>query len=216
MSDDLPFTTTPADLAAFLAGRLCHDLMSPASALASGIDLLQDPSMASMQDETIDLIGKSARKLIDLLEFCRVAYGASASAEAFDAEKLGAVLTKLFEHMRPDLAWELEPGAVSKTAGRAIANLAQMAGSALFSGGTVRVRSAVEGETIAIAVEGEGPRARLRAEVLDGLEGRGWGEALPGHWVQGYYVRQFVGDAGGRVMVDVGEGRIAFAVTLPQ
>src|SRR5690606_23601164 len=90
MSDDPPFSTTSADLAAFLAGRLCHDLLSPASALASGIDLLGDPSMAGMRDETLDLIGNSARKLLDLLEFSRVAYGASASAEMFDAEKLGA------------------------------------------------------------------------------------------------------------------------------
>lgn len=215
MSDDAPFSLSAADLAAILAGRLCHDLMSPASALASGIDLLQDPSMASMRDETLDLIGKSATKLIDLLEFCRVAYGASASAELFDAEKLGAVMAKLFTHMRPGLAWEIAPGGVSKPAGRAMVNLAQMAGSALLTGGTVRVRMvAGEGDTT-IAIEGEGPRVRLRGEVLDGLEGRTYGEALPGHWVQGYYVRQFLTDAGGRVMADVGEGRVAFAVTLP-
>lgn len=215
MSDDPPFSTTSADLAAFLAGRLCHDLMSPASALASGIDLLGDPSMAGMRDETLDLIGNSARKLIDLLEFSRVAYGASASAEMFDAEKLGAVVGRLFHHMRPDLAWEAPPGGLSKPAGRALANLAQIAGAALLTGGVVRVRATTEAALTTLAIEGEGPRVRLRPEVLDGLEGRGYGEALPGHWVQGYYVRQFVNDAEGRIMADVGEGRVAFAVTLP-
>ncbi len=33
-----------AELAAHLAGRLCHDLISPVSAIVSGLDLLEDPS----------------------------------------------------------------------------------------------------------------------------------------------------------------------------
>jgi histidine phosphotransferase ChpT len=216
MSDAPAFSTTAADLAAFLAGRLCHDLMSPASALASGIDLLGDPSMEGMREETLDLIGKSARKLIDLLEFCRVAYGASASAELFDAEKLGAVVARLFTHMRPDLVWDVPPGGVSKPAGRAMANLAQIAGAALLTGGVVTVRLTTLEGLASLTVEGEGPRVRLRPEILGGLEGGGYGEALPGHWVQGYYVRQFLADAGGEIAIDVGEGRAAFTIKLPQ
>ena len=33
-----------ADLAAQIAARLCHDFISPASAIVSGLDLLDDPS----------------------------------------------------------------------------------------------------------------------------------------------------------------------------
>jgi histidine phosphotransferase ChpT len=33
-----------AELAAQLAGRLCHDLVAPASAMISGFDLLEDPT----------------------------------------------------------------------------------------------------------------------------------------------------------------------------
>ena len=33
----------PAELAAFLAARMCHDFISPASAIVSGLDLLEDP-----------------------------------------------------------------------------------------------------------------------------------------------------------------------------
>jgi histidine phosphotransferase ChpT len=38
------------DLAAQLAGRLCHDFISPASAINSGLDLLDDPTASDMRE----------------------------------------------------------------------------------------------------------------------------------------------------------------------
>src|SRR6185437_7452020 len=78
----------PAELAAYLAARMCHDFISPASAIVSGLDLLDDPSAQDMREEAMGLIATSARKLTDLLSFARVAFGASASAETFDAREL--------------------------------------------------------------------------------------------------------------------------------
>ena len=68
---------------------------------------------------------------------------------------------------------------------------------------------------MAIAAESIGPRARLRPEVLRGLQGEPMGEGLHGHWVQAYYVSLFLADAGGRVFADVGEERVVFAATVP-
>ncbi|HET6971262.1 MAG TPA: histidine phosphotransferase, partial [Phenylobacterium sp.] len=39
-----PAPVRPAELAAHLAARMCHDFISPASAISSGLDLLEDPS----------------------------------------------------------------------------------------------------------------------------------------------------------------------------
>ena len=78
----------PAELAAWLAARMCHDFISPASAIVSGLDLLEDPSAQDMREEAMGLIANSAKKLADMLSFCRVAFGASASAETFDAREL--------------------------------------------------------------------------------------------------------------------------------
>ena len=72
----------PAEIAAYLAARMCHDFISPASAISSGLDLLDDPSAQDMREEAMGLITSSARKLADLLSFCRVAFGASASLES--------------------------------------------------------------------------------------------------------------------------------------
>jgi histidine phosphotransferase ChpT len=205
----------PAELAAYLAARMCHDFISPASAIASGLDLLDDPSAQDMREEAMGLISSSAKKLTDLLSFCRVAFGASASAEIFDVRDLEKLTRGVFDHMRAELEWTVDTPGVNKPAARTLLNLAQMAGGALPTGGVAKVRAVQEAASFAIAIEATGPRARLRPEVLAGLQGQPLGEGLHGHWVQAYYVHLFVGDAGGRVFADVQEERVVFAATLP-
>ena len=205
----------PAELAAYLAARMCHDFISPASAIVSGLDLLEDPTAQDMRDDAMSLIASSARKLADLLAFTRVAFGASAAAETFDVRELDKLTQGVFAHMRADLDWQVTPAAVSKPAARTLLNLAQMAGAALQTGGVAKVRAVEEGATVAIVVEAAGPRARLRPEVLAGLRGEGPGEGLHGHWVQARYVNLFVGDAGGRVFADVNEEKVVLGATVP-
>jgi histidine phosphotransferase ChpT len=205
----------PAELAAYLAARMCHDFISPASAIVSGLDLLEDPSAQDMREDAMNLIGASARKLADLLSFTRVAFGASASAETFDARELEKLAQGVFGHMRAELDWQVETPAVNKPTARALLNLAQIAGAALPTGGVARVRCVEEGASIAIAVEATGPRARLRPEVLAGLRGEGPGEGMHGHWVQARYVHLFITDAAGRIFADVAEEKVTLAATIP-
>ena len=208
-------TVRAAELAAFLAARMCHDFISPASAIVSGLDLLEDPLAQDMRDDAMNLIGASARKLSDLLQFNRLAFGASAAAETLDARELERLARGVFATMRADLDWQVEPVGVNKPAARALLNLAQMAGAALPTGGTVRVGAIDQGGVLAITLEATGPKSRLRPEVLAGLRGEGPGEGLHGHWVQAYYVYLFVGDAGGRVSGEIGEGRVTFTAMIP-
>jgi histidine phosphotransferase ChpT len=219
MSEESAVQSTPAirsaELAAYLAARMCHDFISPASAIVSGLDLLDDPSAQDMREEAMGLIATSARKLSDLLQFSRVAFGASASAETFDARELEKLARGVFGHMRAELEWLVEAPAVNKPAARALLNLAQMAGAALPTGGVARVRAVQEGASLAIAADAGGPRAKLRPEVLRGLRGEPLGEGLHGHWVQAYYLHLFLTDAGGRVFADVNEERVVFAATVP-
>jgi histidine phosphotransferase ChpT len=204
-----------AEIAAYLAARMCHDFISPASAIVSGLDLLEDPSAQDMRDDAMSLISASAHKLADQLAFCRVAFGASASAETFDVRDLEKLTRGVFGHMRAELDWTVESPSVNKPAARALLNLSQIAGAALPTGGVARVRAVQEGASTAIAIEAVGPRARLRPEVLAGLRGEGPGEGLHGHWVQAYYVHLFLTDAGGRVFVDLSDEMVTFAATVP-
>jgi histidine phosphotransferase ChpT len=223
MSDAAPATSVPAprppprpaELAAYLAARMCHDFISPASAIVSGLDLLEDPAAQDMRDEAMSLIESSARKLSDMLQFSRVAFGASATAETFDTRALEGLARGVFAHMRAELDWQVEPPAVNKPTARALLNLAQLGGAALPTGGTTRVRAVQDGGNVTLAVEAIGARARLRAEVLAGLRGEGMGDGLHGHWVQAYYLHALLADAGGRVFADVSEEQVTFAATIP-
>lgn len=204
-----------AEVAAFLAARMCHDFISPVSAMVSGLDLLDDPSAQDMREDAMSLIGASARKLSDLLGFCRVAFGASASAEVFDSRELGRLAESLFRHIRADIDWQVTAPALAKPAARALLNLSQLAGAALPTGGVARIQAEEREGFILIRARADGPRPRLRAEVADGLSGLPMGEGLHGYWVQAYYVHLFVTDAGGTVRVDSAGAAIDFLAALP-
>ncbi|MBV9511186.1 MAG: histidine phosphotransferase [Caulobacteraceae bacterium] len=204
-----------AELAAHLAARMCHDYISPAGAIISGLDLLEDPSAQDMREEAMGLIASSAKKLVDHLSFDRVALGASAAAETFDTRALETLAQGVFAHGRASLTWSVEPRALPKPAARALLNLAQIGLGALPTGGVATVQTTDEDGFVSLEVECKGARARLRPAVIDGLEGRRLGEGLPGLWVQAYYLRQIVDSAGGGLDYDVSEERVAVRVRMP-
>jgi histidine phosphotransferase ChpT len=207
--------TSQAELAAHLAGRLCHDLISPVSAIVSGLDLLDDPSAQDMRDDAMNLIGQSARKLAAALSFARVAYGSSASAETFDPRDLETLTRGVFSHVRAELDWALECDRLEKPPARALLNLAQIGATALPTGGTARVTVASEGAEIVVRLEARGNRVRLRPEAQAGLRGEPMSEGLPGQWVQTYYLQALVADAGGRLDWTIGEDLIEISARLP-
>lgn len=203
------------DFAALLAARLCHDFISPASAIVSGLDLLEDPSAQDMREDAMSLIASSARKLADLLQFTRVAFGASASAENFDSRELEKLAQGVFAHVRPTMDWAIPPCTLNKASARAILNIAQIAASALPAGGKATLRAVVLDDRVAITAESIGTRARLRPEVLAGLKGEALSEGLGGPWVQAAYLHALVKAAGGQVGVELGEDQVSLAAWVP-
>jgi histidine phosphotransferase ChpT len=210
-----PAPVGAAELAAHLAARMCHDYISPAGAIISGLDLLEDPSAQDMREEAMNLIASSAKKLVDHLAFDRVALGSSAAAETFDPRALETLAKGVFAHGRAELVWAVEAPSLNKPAARALLNLTQVGLGALPTGGIATVTAKVEGDQVQITVDCKGARARLRPAVVDGLEGRRLGEGLAGLWVQAYYLRQIVDSVGGTLDFDVGEERVSFRVSVP-
>lgn len=219
LSDSLPTTaakpTSQAELAAHLAGRLCHDLISPVSAIVSGLDLLEDPSAQDMRDDAMNLIAQSARKLAAALSFARVAYGSSSSAETFDPRDLETLTRGVFSHVRADLDWAVQCERLEKPPARALLNLAQIGATALPTGGLARVTVDFEGDETVVTLQARGPRARLRAEAQAGLRGEPMGEGLPGQWVQTFYLQALVADARGRLQSTITEDLVEIVARLP-
>ena len=203
------------DLAAHLAARMCHDFISPASAIVSGLDLLEDPSAQDMRADAMNLIETSARKLAALLEFGRVAFGASASAETFETGQLERLIRGVFDHVRPDLDWAVSLPTLNKPAARALLNLAQIGATALPTGGVARITAEEQDGAVRLKVEAQGPRVRLRPEMITGLNGEPLVEGLGGQWVQAYYLHALVKAAGGSLEHEVAEDRAVLGARIP-
>jgi histidine phosphotransferase ChpT len=213
IADGAPVTAV--ELAAHLAARMCHDFISPAGAIMSGLDLLEDPSAQDMRDDALSLIADSGRKLVALLSFNRVAFGASAAAEAFDPRELEKLAQGIFAHQRATLEWSIDLPSLAKPAARTLLNMAQVCGGALPMGGVAHMSvTEGEGETVIVG-RSAGARVRMRPEVRGGLDGEPLGEGLGGHWVQAYYLRSLIDLAGGSLRIDEQEGEITLTARLP-
>ncbi len=66
-----------------------------------------------------------------------------------------------------------------------------------------------------MAMEAQGPRARLRPEALGGLKGEPLVEGLSGHWVQAYYLHALLKGAGGGVDCHVSENKVTLRARCP-
>lgn len=209
-----PAPVTAAELAASLAARLCHDLINPASALVSGLDLLDDPDSQDLRDDAMNLISTSGRKIGAVLSFCRVAFGASASADTFDTRELRRLTEGVFEHQKYDLDWQVGLESLSKAGARSLLNLAEIGGGCLLRTGVVELGAEQNGAGVLLTMKASGERLRLREEVGRGLDGLPMEDGLAGRWVQAYYLSRIVAEAGGAIRYAAGEDAIRAQVQL--
>ena len=202
-------------LASYLSAKLCHDFISPAGAIVSGLDLLRDPSAQDMRDDAIGLIEASANKLVQIVQFCRVAYGAATTSERFDSAELEKLVREAFSHMRAELVWNVELATFEKPAARAFLNLAQLAGAALPMGGEAVISVKAEDDEVVMTTVSKGPKARLKAETVTGLKGEQLNEGLAGQWIQGFWLAAVVREAGGSLSLDTDEDIVSLTVRIP-
>jgi histidine phosphotransferase ChpT len=205
----------PSQLASHLAAKLCHDVASPAGAMVNGLEMMRDPDHAEMRDDLVAMVESSARKLLAMVHFDRVAFGAATSSESFSAEEIETLAQSAFDEIRPNLAWSCAVQRFDKPQARAALNLAQIAGGALAVGGTVELKIASEGGRMVMTADAAGPRARLKQEVATGLSGATLTEGMAGQWIQSYWLHTTVAEAGGALTVETGEERVEISVSMP-
>ena len=210
---DLPVDGT--ELATYVAAKLCHDFISPSGAIVSGLDLMRDPSAQDMRDDALSLIEQSARKMVALVHFARVAFGAATTSERFAARELQDLVVGMTEGGRATLDWRIVEGDFSKPQARALVNLAYLTVGALPMGGAAVVQSRVEDGWLHIEGLADGARARLKPEAVTGLNGERLTEGLAGQWIQPYWLWLTVTQAGGVLDVSVEDGRVTLNARMP-
>ena len=210
---DLPFE--PTELATYVAAKLCHDFISPAGAIMQGLDLMNDPTAQDMREDALNLVAQSAAKMVALVHFARVAFGAATTSESFAGAELQGLVEGLVKGGRATMDWQVSEPSFGKPEARTLINLAYLTMGALPSGGTAVITGERTPEGLILRGVAEGARARLKPEAETGLRGHRLTDGLTGQWIQPYWLWLTARDAGGRLDLEIEEGRVVLTAVLP-
>lgn len=204
-----------------LSARLCHDLISPVSAINNGIELVTEME-DDMRGEAMSLIGDSATAAARLLQFYRAALG---SARAADGGPLsvGEARKRTLEALgggRIAIDWP-EPDmaeALSFVAGRnvkLVLALVMLAHDVLPGAGEIAVRLTPDGMSAAVEVSARKEGFVLSEAFEAAITGSVAPEVLTPKTVTGAYGRLLAETLGTSLHCDAEPGRVAFRVRLP-
>lgn len=175
------------DLAALIASRVCHDIISPVGALANGLEVLEEDQGEEMREFAMDLIKRSAVSASAKLKFARMAFGASGSAgSGIDSGEAEEIAKAFVAGEKPDLTWTGARSIVPKNRVKLMMNLIYLGLGAVPRGGELAMTINGEGDNATFTLVCRGPRARVPPEFLDMLSGTIEGD-MSAHAVQPYY-----------------------------
>lgn len=176
------------DLAALVASRVCHDVISPVGAIVNGLEILEDEKDENMRAFAFDLIKKSAEQASARLQFCRIAFGAAGSAAAqLDLGDAEQVARGFVVDQKTSLIWEANRQLLPKNIVKLLLNLVLVATTTIPRGGEIKVTSEGEGEATSFAIVTTGVSARVPANVLGLLAGRAPEDRVDAHVIQPFY-----------------------------
>lgn len=159
-----------------LVSRICHDLISPISAVNNGTELVADLGAGNAED-AFDLIRQSAQAASVKLQAFRLAYGAGGSewhVSLGDVEKSFGDVIELEPRYRVE--WNVNPSALPQPMPRGLPKLAMLcliwAQESLPKGGVISVSAQRESdERFSLLIEARGDNASLREGTEDAFNG---------------------------------------------
>ena len=181
-----------------LCSRLCHDLISPVSAINNGMELLADDP-EGMGDDIRDLLASSGIEASRRLQFFRSAYGLGGDPNAPIEIDFAANLTGEFAAGgKVNLKWadaaSFPP--LSRDSVKSLINLVVLGIESMPRGGdlTVAPDASAAGTVL---VTGTGRGARIADDAAEVLSGATAVDALTPRSVHAYFTKTLVERAGG-------------------
>lgn len=199
---------TPADLAALLCSRLCHDIISPVGAINNGLELLEE---GGADAEALQLVRNSARTASSRLKFARIAFGAAGSAGmVIDTGDAEAVAMGYMAEEKPELVWSGARALLPKNKVKLLLNLLLVAHGAIPKGGKLTVNlSDLETEP-KFSISASGPMMRVPPKFLELHSTGKLEEALDAHAIQPYYTLLLAREANMPITIHAGPEEIIF------
>jgi len=201
------------DLAALLASRVCHDIISPVGAIANGLEVLEEENDESMREFAMDLIKKSAAQASAKLQFARLAFGASGGVGAeIDMNDAGAVVARFLEREKANVDWRVASPLLPKTHAKLLLNLVLLGAQSIARGGTLVVSADREGDVTAMQLSASGDRAKFPAAARDVVTAGVMPEHLDAHGVQPLYTHMLAEESGLAIVIQEDEDQVTIAV----
>ena len=166
-----------------LSARLCHELISPVGAIGNGVELLGEDDPEFVRD-AVALIGQSARKAAQRLQFYRFAYGTltpGSSGGPDPRELVGGLL----DGGKVTCEWGSAALALATEWHKLACNMVVLAVEALPRGGTVQVAVPSAGRGLSVAARGDS--VNFTAEASTAIERSTKLDDLTSRTVQGYF-----------------------------
>ena len=129
---------TDLELAALIASKICHDVISPVGAIYNGIEILNDDDDAASQSYALDVIKNVTQQASARLQFARFAFGAAGSAGAeIELDTARQISEGLVDGKKHKLTWNGSAGTLPKNQVKLLLNMVACAIAALPRGGEI-------------------------------------------------------------------------------
>ena len=207
---------TPSGLAALLCARICHDLVSPVSALGTALEVLDDPDNPDMHEDALDLVKLSARQASAKLQYLRLAFGAGGSAPGvIGLDQVKTLAEGLYGDGKVEVGFAGDVTELSKDAVRLLLNLLMMGVGAVPRGGSVTVAPTSTPGGVNLIVSATGPKSRLADDVARPLAGAMPEGGFDGRSIQPFYAGLLAREMKGRVNAAIDGETVTFTAELP-
>jgi histidine phosphotransferase ChpT len=154
-----------------LSSKLCHDLVSPVSAVNNGVELMEDGG--DVAGEALKLIASSADQAARRLRLFRMAYGRAGSEASLTVPDMRSVAESYMSGGKISLAWPVDqPGSIAvgrKGVLKTLLNALMLAEEALIYGGLIRIEALQDGGKHGCRVLATGRGAALTPAHLSAL-----------------------------------------------
>ncbi len=168
-----------ARFAAYLAARLCHDIVSPAATMSLSLEMLDSPGSPEEKEHSERTLREGAQGVAATLQFLRYAFGSMGlQAGPADVHQFRKLTDEYVRFQKPSLEWDLGTSELTFSEARLIMNLVMAALTATVRGGVININVREEGATKTITLTCRGDRLKLKDEVVKALRGEepenGW------------------------------------------
>ncbi len=177
-----------------LSSKICHDLVSPVSAINNGVELIEDIG-GTVIGEALKLIGDSAGHAARRLRLFRMAYGRAGGESSLAVKDVKAVAEQYMAGGKIVLQWPDDAPsqklAESKGLLKVVLNMLLVAEETLAYGGSISLKSESTSGAESCRLEIVGRSAHLSPAAQAALDGAASIDDLSPRTIQSYVTGRF-------------------------